>query len=97
VETSQVGFASIVGSFDDENHKDFDNALHDIWTKQLGKLATLFADKDFICPYHEKCPRRASQENKEPLLCSVNPKGGTQLVEDKDNIFCTYAFLVDEE
>jgi hypothetical protein len=66
---------SIVGSFDDENHKGFVIALHDIWMKQPGKLATLFVDKDFICPCHEKCPLHTSQENKEPLLvCSVNPK-----------------------
>jgi hypothetical protein len=60
-------------------------------------LATLFAGKDFICSYYEKCPCHNSQENKEPLLCSAIPKGGIQFVEDKDNIFYTYAFLVDEE
>jgi hypothetical protein len=94
-ETGQVVCVSVVGSFDDENHKGFDNPLHDIWIKQPAKLATLFPDAEFIRPYHEKCPRHTSQENNMPLLCSVVPKWGPQL--DKDNMFYTYVFLVDEE
>jgi len=94
-ETGQVVCVSVVGSFDDENHKGFDNPLHDLWTKQTGKLATLFPDPDFIRPFHEKCPRRTSQENNKALTCSVVPKWGPQL--ENDNLFYTYVFLVDEE
>jgi hypothetical protein len=95
-ETGQVVCVSIVGSFDDENHKGFDNLLHNVWIKQPAKLATLFPDPDFICQYHKKCPCHTSQENNKPLLCSVIPKWGLQLL-DKDNMFYTYVFLVDEE
>jgi hypothetical protein len=97
-ETGQVVCVSSVGSlFDaDENHKGFDNPLHDLWMKQPGKLATLFLDPNFIRPYHEKCPHHTSQENNtKPLLCSVNPNWGLHM--DKDNMFYTYVFLVDEE
>jgi hypothetical protein len=94
-ETGQVICVSSIGSFDDENHKGFDNPLHDLWMKQPGKLATLFPDPDFICLYHKKCPCHTSQENNKPLLCSVNPKRGLQM--DKDNMFYTYVFLVDED
>jgi hypothetical protein len=85
---------SVIGSFGDENHKGFDNPLHDLWIKQPAKLATLFPDPDFIRLYHEKCPCHTSQENNKPLLCSIVPKWGPQL--DKDNMFYTYVFLVDE-
>jgi hypothetical protein len=74
-ETGQVVCVSVVGSFDDETHKGFHNLLHDLWMKQPAKLATLFPDPDFICPYHEKCPCHTSQENNKPLLCSVNLNG----------------------
>jgi hypothetical protein len=74
-ETGQVVCVSVVGSFDDENHKCFDNPLHDIWIKQPPvKLATLFQDADFICPYHKKCPCHTSQENNKPLLCPIGQR-----------------------
>jgi hypothetical protein len=79
-ETGQVVCVSVVGSFDDENHKGFDNPLHDLWMKQPAKLATLFPDPDFIRPYHKKCPCRTSQENNKPLLCSVIPKWGPHVL-----------------
>jgi hypothetical protein len=58
-------------------------------------LTRIFPDPDFIRPYHGKCPRRTSQENNKPLMCSVVPKWGPQM--DQDNMFYTYVFLVDEE
>jgi hypothetical protein len=71
-ETGQAICVSVLGSFDDGNHKGFDNPLHEIWVKQPWKLATLFPEAGFICLYHKKWSH-TSQENNKPLLCSVTP------------------------
>jgi hypothetical protein len=76
-ETGQVICVPVVGSFDDGNHKGFDNPIHDIWVKHPVKLAALFPYADFICPYHKKCPRRTSQEKKS-LCCAVSLLNGDQ-------------------